>query len=268
MKNLIMNQLRGNKIFESLDLEIYLESLSKIKNADKLVLTDNSVSEENIAKLKSIYDIVIFGEVSYYYVYYLFLDIVKQYYKDYDYILYIDTRDVIIQKNPFDYMISKPDIDLFLVCEGMKIEENDINMYWHQLLKSTQIFHHKDSEKLPVVNGGTFGGKSKDVFYHLLTAVSNSNRKSNGVIPDQAIYSDMAHFMGDLKFVEYCHPYTSTFCATGEAIKRDNVNVNFVNGQVCNENNEPYVLFHQWDRTEYAKQIRHNFKNGNLRFTI
>ena len=33
MKNLIMNQLRGDKIFESLDLEIYLKSLSKIKNA-------------------------------------------------------------------------------------------------------------------------------------------------------------------------------------------------------------------------------------------
>jgi hypothetical protein len=27
-------------------------------------------------------------------------------------------------------------------------------------------------------------------------------------------------------------------------------------------------LFHQWDRTEYAEQIRHKFKNGNLRFTI
>lgn len=268
MKNLIMNQLRGDKIFESLDLEIYLKSLSKIKNADKLVLTDKSVSEANIAKLKSIYDIVIFGEVSYYYVYYLFLDIVKQYYKDYDYILYIDTRDVIIQKNPFDYMISKPDIDLFLVCEGMKIEENDINMYWHQLLKSTQIFHHKDSEELPVVNGGTFGGKSKDVLYHLLLAVTNANRKSDGIIPDQAIYTDMNYFMSDLKDVEYCHPYSSEFCATGEAIKRNNVDIKFINGQACNEDNEPYFLFHQWDRTEYADEIRNKHKTSGMTFTI
>jgi len=267
MKNLIINNIWGDKIFESLDLEIYFESLKKVKNADKLVLTNN-ISKQNLEKLNSIYDNVVYGEISYYHTFHLVYDIVKKYALDYDYVLYSDTRDVIFQKDPFEYMISKPNIDLFLACEGMKIEENDINMYWHQNLRSTKAFQTNNSEKLPVVNGGTFGGKSKDVFYHLLLAVSNSNRKSNGVIPDQAIYSDMAYFMGDLKFVEYCHPYTSTFCATGEAIKRDNVNVNFVNGQVCNENNEPYVLFHQWDRTEYAEQIRNNFKNGNLRFTI
>ena len=119
-----------------------------------------------------------------------------------------------------------------------------------------------------MVNGGTFGGKPKDVLYHLLLAVSNANRKSHGVIPDQAIYSDMSQFMGDFNFVEYCHPYSSTFCATGEAIKRDNVKVYFINGQVCNENNEPYVLFHQWDRTEFADQIRNKYKNGSLRFTL
>jgi len=267
MKNLLINYLSGDKILESLDLEIYFKSLKNIKNADKFVIVNN-ISEKNHNFLSKIYDKVIYMEAEFYYVYQLFFDVLKEFGQDYDYAMYIDTRDVIIQKNPFDYMNLKPEKDLFLVCEGMKIEDNDINLHWHKLLKSTQIFHHNQSEKLPVVNGGTLGGKTKDVMYHLLLAITNANRLSNGIIPDQAIYSDMNYFMSGLKHVEYCHPYTSTFCATGEAIKRDNIDIKFINGEACNENNEPYVLFHQWDRTEYAEQIRHKFKNGNLRFTI
>mgnify|MGYP000141146693 CR=1 FL=1 len=46
-----------------------------------------------------------------------------------------------------------------------------------------------------------------------------------------------------------------------EAIKRDNVNIKFINGLACNENEEPYYLFHQWDRTKYAYFIRESFSS-------
>ncbi len=267
MKNLLINYISGDKFIENFDLEIYFKSLKKIKNADKFVLVNN-ISDDNIKKLELIYDKVIFGEAPFYYVYHLFYDILKQYGHDYEYTMYIDTRDVIIQKNPFDYMTDNPDVDLFLVCEGMNIEDNDINMYWHQLLKSTQIFHHNNSEKLPVVNGGTLGGKVKDVLYHLLLAITNANRRSDGVIPDQAIYSDMNYFMSGLKHVKYCHPYSSALCATGEAIKRNNIDIQFINGEACNMNNEPYYLFHQWDRTEFADEIRNKHKTIGMTFKI
>jgi hypothetical protein len=63
MKNLIINNIWGDKIFESLDLEIYFESIKKVKNADKLVLTDN-ISKQNLEKLNSIYDVVVHAEIS------------------------------------------------------------------------------------------------------------------------------------------------------------------------------------------------------------
>jgi hypothetical protein len=64
-----------------------------------------------------------------------------------------------------------------------------------------------------------------------------------------------------------CHPYSDVFCATGEAIKWGNIKANFDGKQVLNLENQPYYLFHQWDRTEYAESIRNNFKN-TLSFVI
>ena len=64
-----------------------------------------------------------------------------------------------------------------------------------------------------------------------------------------------------------CHPYSDVFCATGEAVKWGNIKVNFDSKQVLNQDNQPYFIFHQWDRTEYAEVIRNNFKN-TLSFVI
>lgn len=266
MKNLLINYIAGDKIFENLDLDIYFKSLKKITNADKFVLTNN-VSDSNLKKLESIYDKVIFREAPFYYVYHLFYNILREYGQDYEYAMYIDTRDVIIQKNPFDYMASKKDKDLFLVCEGMKVSENDFNLGWHNILSSTQIFPNNDGINNLITNGGTIGGKVKDFMYILLLAITNANRKSPGIITDQSIYTSLYPYLKTLKTVDYCHPYTSTLCATGEAIKYKNIDIQFINGEACNMQGEPYYLFHQWDRTEFADQIR-NKEKSTLSFSI
>ena len=266
MKNLLINYLSGDKIFESVDLDIYFESLKKIKNADKLVVVNN-ISNKNIKILEKKYDKIIFKEAPFYYSYYMYFDILSEHAQDYDYALYIDTRDVIIQKNPFDYFVSKAGKDLFLVCEGMKVSENECNLYWHQLLSSTQIFPNREGTNNLVINGGTIGGKVHDYMNILLLAMTNSNRKSDGIITDQSIYTALYPYLKKMKNVEICHPYEDTFCCTGEAIKRNNINVFFDGEKVCNEKGEPYYLFHQWDRTIYAKEIRDKFKN-KLYFAI
>lgn len=266
MKNLLINYLSGDRIFESTDLSIYFESLKKIKNADKLVVANN-ISDKNIKLLEKKYDKIIFKEAPFYYSYYMYFDILCEHAQDYDYALYIDTRDVIIQKNPFDYFASKPEKDLFLVCEGMKAKENECNLYWHQLLSSTQIFPNADGENNLVINGGTIGGRVPDYMNMLLFAMTNSNRKSEGVITDQSVYTSLYPYLKKMKNVELCHPYQDTFCCTGEAIKRNNIDVFYDGENVCNEQGEPYYLFHQWDRTELAQKIR-NKEESKLRFSI
>ena len=267
MKNLLINYLSGDKIFESLDLEIYFNSLKKINNADKLVVVNN-VSDKNIKLLENKYDKIVFKEAPFYYIYYKVFDVLAEYAQDYEYALYIDTRDVVIQKNPFDYFDSKPEKDLFLVCEGMKSVENECNLYWHQLLSSTQIFPNQDGENNLIINGGTIGGRVSDYMNMLLLAMTNSNRKSSGVITDQSIYTSLYPYLQKMKNVEICHPYTDTFCCTGEAIKRNNVDIKFIDGQACNMQGEPYFLFHQWDRTEYADEIRNKHKTSGMTFKI
>jgi hypothetical protein len=266
MKNLLINYISGDKFLEKLDLEVYFNSLKKVKNADKFVIV-NDISDANIQKLEAIYDKVLFGEASFYYVYHLFYDLLKEYGHNYEYAMYIDTRDVVIQKNPFDYMSSKKDKDLFLVCEGMKVSENEFNLTWHKILSSTQIFPNKDGGNNLITNGGTIGGKVKDFMYVLLLAITNANRKAPGMITDQSIYTSLYPYLKDLKNVDYCHPYTSTLCATGEAIKYKNIDIQFVDGKACNLEGEPYYLFHQWDRTEFAEEIR-NKQKSTLSFSL
>ena len=64
-----------------------------------------------------------------------------------------------------------------------------------------------------------------------------------------------------------CHPYNDTFACTGEAIKRDNVEVFFDGKYVTNKDGIPYSIFHQWDRTELAEQIRKKHES-KLTFSI
>ena len=266
MKNLLINYLSGDKIFESLDLEIYFESFKKLNNVDKFIIVNN-ISPENLKFLEKKYDKIIYNNTPFYYIYYAFYDLLVEYGQDYEYAMYMDTRDVIIQKNPFDYMHMNQDKDLFLVCEGMTVQENEFNHNWHKILSSTQLFPNVDGVNNLITNGGTVGGRVKDFMYLLLLAITNSNRKSNGMITDQCIYTSLYPYLKNLKRVQYCHPYSNLFCATGEAIKWGNIDVRFDGKQVLNLENQPYYLFHQWDRTEYAKAIRDKFKN-TLSFTI
>ena len=266
MKNLLINYLSGDKIFESVDLDIYFKSLKKIDNADKYVIANN-VSQENIRILEKNYDHVVFKSAPFYYIYHVFYDFLVEYGQDYENVLYIDTRDVIIQKNPFEYMELKHDKDLFMVCEGMKVAENEFNLAWHNILSSTQIFPNQNGHNNLVINGGTVGGKLKDYMNMLLLAITNTNRKSNGMITDQAIYTSVYPYLKNVKTVEYCHPYESLFCVTGEAVKYKNIDMKFINGQACNLQGEPYYIFHQWDRTIYADQIR-NKEKTTLSFSL
>ena len=266
MKNLLINYLSGDKFLESFDLEIYFKSLKKIDNVDKIAVVSN-LSPQNIDLIKQKYDHVVQNDAPFYYIYYAYYDILSQIGKDYKYAMYMDTRDVVIQKNPFEYMESRPEKDLFLVCEGMKVCENDCNLFWHNALSSTQIFPNRDGHNNLVTNGGTIGGKTKDLTYMMLLAISNFNRKANTSITDQCVLTSLYPYLKNSEHIDYCHPYTSNFCVTGEAVKYKNIDMKFIDGQACNMQGEPYYLFHQWDRTQYAEIIR-NKEKSTLSFSI
>jgi hypothetical protein len=84
---------------------------------------------------------------------------------------------------------------------------------------------------------------------------------------DQQFLGYLSQFLKKNSKNMLCHPYNDTFACTGEAIKRDNVEVFFDGQYVTNKDGVPYCIFHQWDRTIYAETIRNKQKN-TLSFSI
>lgn len=269
MNNLLLNFLQGDRILESLDCEIYLTSLSKFKDFKKIVFTYD-VDPKNIELLKRYYDIIVtadYGIVPVNFCYLNYYNWLCKNGQDYDYVMHCDMRDVVIQKNPFEFMEKHPDKELFLVCEGMKIRENDCNQIWHDWVLDTIVYNKNTYNDSYVLNGGTYGGKTSAFLNYCTLILTAMNRKHKYIIPDQAMLGYLYRQLKQNPNVMLTHPMTDNFCATGEAIKRDNVTVSFDGKNVLTHNKETFYIFHQWDRTEYADKIR-NKQANTLSFSI
>lgn len=268
MKDVIVNWSYGDKCIESQDGEIFLKSLKKLPlNIDKVCFT-HQISQHNIDKLKKYFTHIVPSTENNPYTSHLDLYrwLVKRQ-DEYEYVLQTDLRDVIFQKNPFDYMKLNPQYDMFYTLEGMTIKENDCNLFWHDNLKLILRSHNSDYSDNMIVNGGIIAGKISHYCNHLLNIFTNTNRLNKYLVVDQQFLGYMYHFMKLNPKIRFCHPNDDTFCCTGEAIKRDNINIWFEGNNACNKNGEPYHIFHQWDRTKVADQIRNKEKN-TLSFSL
>jgi hypothetical protein len=266
MKNLLVNFSVGDKCIDSLEGDIFLNSLSKFKTFEKAVFVSD-VSPTSIKKLKKYFDIIIPNNENLYTSYLALYNWLSEHIDEYKYVMHSDLRDVIIQKDPFVFFESNPDMNMFYSLEGMKIQENDCNVWWEQNLRTILRSHNSTYENEYVINGGIFGGKIEHVINHCLMIFSNTNRKSQFLVMDQQFLGYLSQFLKKNSKNMLCHPYNDTFACTGEAIKRDNVEVFFDGQYVTNKDGVPYCIFHQWDRTIYAETIRNKQKN-TLSFSI
>lgn len=261
-----MNFSVGDKCIDSLEGDIFLDSLSKFKSFEKAVFVSD-VSPRNINKLKKYFDIIIPNNENLYTSYLALYKWLSEHVNEYKYVMHSDLRDVIIQKDPFEFFESNPDINMFYSLEGMKIKENECNLWWEQSLRTLLRSHNETYVDEYVINGGIFGGKIEHMINHCLMMFSNTNRKSQFLVMDQQFLGYLSQFLKNNEKNMLCHPYKDTFACTGEAIKRDNVEVFFDGNYVTNKDGEPYCIFHQWDRTELAQTIR-NKEESKLKFSI
>jgi len=260
LKNLLVNFSVGDKCIDSLEGDIFLRSLSKFKTFEKAVFVSN-VSPNNIKKLEKYFDIIIPNNENLYTSYLALYNWLVQHIDEYKYVMHSDLRDVIIQKDPFEFFESNPETNMFYSLEGMQIKDNDCNLWWEQSLKSILRSHNSSYENEYVINGGIFGGKIEHMINHCLMMFSNTNRKSQFLVMDQQFLGYLSQYLKANPKNMLCHPYNDTFACTGEAIKRDNVEVYFDGNYVTNKDGEPYCIFHQWDRTELSKHFISKEKN-------
>lgn len=263
MNNAILTYAEGDNFVESLDSEIFMNSLYKYKSITKIVFTKN-LNQKNINMLSKFFDEVIICQNNIensardrFMAYYLWM---VNNYDNFKYVIHLDFRDIIVQKNPFLFMEEHSDKDIFVVSEGMKIKDN----YWNNMDMNyyhTRIHNHKDNfSDYYVINGGTIGGKIFPLSQLFLLLWTNSNRPSQSNT-DQATLNYLYPYFKMNPKIMICHPSEDNFCATGEGIKYGNVDVNFKDSKVFNLQNEEYFIFHQWDRTTVCDQIRNKRKN-------
>lgn len=258
--NLILNYCWGNKLFDNDDFLIYLESLDSVKNVDKILLVkDCDISQ--ISKIAHHYDKVIEFKKDILYLDQVFYEFLCSCSDAYEYVLMCDSRDIIFQKDPFDYII-KQNKNLYLVCEGMQVQDSDPNYDWMFRLNKTQWQHDDKIYTNQVINGGVLAGKIEHLIYLLLISFTNTNRNSRYEFYNQTIYSYIEFYLRLANFVEICHPLNSLYCITGEGVGKHNIPMKIVNGIACNENDEPYFILHQWDRTFFAEEIRNRYLEG------
>jgi hypothetical protein len=268
MKDVIVNWSYGDKCIESQDGEIFLNSLEKLpKEIDKVCFI-HDVSNENIKKLKKYFNIIVPSVEKNPYTGHLDIyNWLLERQNEYEYVLQTDLRDVIFQKNPFEFMRNHPQYDMFYTLEGMKIQENDCNQFWHDSLIPILRSHNTKYDDSMIINGGIISGKVSHYCNHLLNIFTNTNRLNKYIVVDQQFLGYMYQFLKHNPRIRFCHPYEDTFCCTGEAIKRNNIDVYFDGTSVCNQKGEAYYIFHQWDRTELAQNIKEKETN-TLRFSL
>ena len=172
-------------------------------------------------------------------------------------ILCADCRDVVFQRDVFDYVerqwpSSRPYV---LLCdEGMQHRDSAWNTT--QQLKIVQKVKGfaLDFRERQVLNGGFIYGIAEALrgYSFLLWATTLFADNVN----DQAVmnYLDL-HLRGDHTY-RVASPETSAYAVTGEAIKHGLFHPTFQGGCIRHPaTGEPYCAFHQWDRTQYKEDV-------------
>ena len=266
-KNLLINYSFGDKCLDSKDGDLFLESIAKFKTFEKAVFV-KSISPYNISKLKTYFDYVIETDENLYTGYMAFYKWLLDRQDDYEYVMNTDLRDVIFQKDPFEFMMARPEYNLFLVAEGMKIYENDCNAMWENSYRPLLRSHNQAYDSNLVLSGGMFGGKIAHFINHCLMLFSNTNRVAQYIVQDQQVMGYLSQYYAMNPKVMITNPNFDNFCATGEAIKRNNVSVKYNGKKVTTMNDEEFYVFHQWDRTIVADKIRQEEKSESLKFFL
>jgi len=173
----------------------------------------------------------------------------------YDCVLISDSRDVLVQGDPFLYL-RRSWHKLHVTSEGFVHSESSWNMVEQfEAQKSVGDFN-RNYYFWPVVNGGVVLGRSNYV-RNLCFLIWNSVLRNHGMCTDQGVINYLFSFLKEDVDYTISDPHHTHLCITGEAIKENLLKFNpvFKDNQILSLDGQPYILFHQWDRTIFKEDI-------------
>jgi len=157
---------------------------------------------------------------------------------------------VLFQINPFSLDFG----DLALCAEGGNHWQSTFNCLDQTKFQMNISRFSRQFMNWPIINAGVIYGDPKSVASILntiwLCAISSTNSS------DQAALNYIANAT-PLKFTCVL-PQKLPYCATGEGISKNWIDVDFFQGQVLFKgysNPLPYTMIHQWERTVFKNEL-------------
>jgi hypothetical protein len=283
--NLAITYAAGETFFDNPDFWIYLESLCKIPDTTKIVIT-HEMSDEVCQRIRDMH--VNVHRVDPKKMKYIARDrhlatwdFLLDHGHKYKYVMITDSRDVYFQSSPFKWIEDwksrfggvHGDLGflkhfIILTSEGFNISASGWNcIEQFEFQRDVPEDFRQEDRKREVVNGGVILGTPRAVQHHLylMWAVT---LKTAGTITDQATLNWMYHHLQEDDTYCLSNPHRDWLCITGEGIKEGHVDMPLVkDGMWCNphlDGNPPYCIIHQWDRVEEMKKTLYETSVGAI----
>jgi hypothetical protein len=270
-ENLVLTYASGEAIFNDKCFWAFVRSTKCIPNADLVILTHDitAAARDNLE---------IFGanviDVSAEDIHFLYRDRHLSFYKylndhghKYNHVLVSDCRDVVFQRNPFDWIplwkgrydgvkASKGFLNHFVVMisEGFKMHVSGFACIEHfEFERDVPMPYMKSDRDRWVINGGTFLGTPRAMQdWHFL--VWMTTMKTIGRCTDQATVNWLMRYLDDDDTYQISFPQHDCLCLTGEGVKEGAVEPILKDGKLFNPKDEMYFILHQWDRLEGLRE--------------
>lgn len=173
-----------------------------------------------------------------------------------DKVIITDSRDVLFQHDPFYYC---PEFAIGICCEGFEHQVSSFNMMDQMKLQTNQMEDLENYTNWSVVNGGVCLAYTKYMIDFCFLMWSNCLGRP--FCTDQAVINFLYNHAKKTGKWHLFDPRKDNFCLTGEAEKEMLLpyEVKIDQGQIKNQKNESFCIFHQWDRTKFSNEILKTF---------
>lgn len=181
-------------------------------------------------------------------------------------VLVVDSRDVLFQADVFCRIAEKAIYSQYgkdkvhIISEGMKHRDSGWNIKDQLSVQRHLGIFAGNFLDFPVVSGGVMLGPVEKI-RQLCFLVWATTLHNGGECTDQGVLNYLWRYLRcDGNYILH-DPAVDDLVATGEGIKCGlNPVPHFQNGLLyCSATQQPYAIFHQWDRTEHASEIRKTF---------
>jgi len=258
VRNAIITWASGEAFCKSEGFCCYVKSLENIKEADRFVFTHDMPDEtrQQLADKVTVVDVDP-NRVHYllrdrHLIFWEFLVKNKVQYKN---VVITDSKDVVFQRDIFDYVEGHWFEYLILASEGMTHKQSGWNLIDQFETQRNVREFQKEYRDWPVINGGIMMG-SNNMLQNMLFLIWSNAVRSSGRHTDQGVLNYLYSYLKDTGPYFLKEPQRHPFCLTGEAVKEEFVKAEFRDGLFYQPiTQEPYYIVHQWERTTYKEQV-------------